>query len=127
MIIYWIYFCLAFFFYHGATALVGQGLLITEDSWSYSDTPHSVGLVWTSAQPDPQTSTWHHTTLKTDFHAPDGIRNHNLSKQAAADRRVATGIGYIWLNNLKYIGRRKYFFYLNTNILTSLWDFLSKT
>jgi hypothetical protein len=27
-------------FYCGATALVDQGLLIVEDSWSHSDTPH---------------------------------------------------------------------------------------
>jgi len=27
-----------FFFYHGAMALVGQGLLIVEDSWSHSNT-----------------------------------------------------------------------------------------
>ena len=35
---------------------VGQGLLIIEDSWSHSDTPHSVGLLWTSDQPDAETS-----------------------------------------------------------------------
>jgi len=27
---------------------MGQGLLIVEDSRSHSDTPHSVGLLWTS-------------------------------------------------------------------------------
>jgi len=37
-----------FFFYYGATAPVGQGLLIFEDSRSHSDTPHSIGLLWTS-------------------------------------------------------------------------------
>jgi len=36
---------------------VGQGLLVIEDSWSHSDTPHSVGLLWTSDQPDAQIST----------------------------------------------------------------------
>ena len=46
-----------FFFYHGATALGDQGLLIVEDSISHSDTPHSVGLLWTSDQPDAETST----------------------------------------------------------------------
>jgi len=29
-------------------SLVGQGLLIIEASRSHSDTPHSVGLLWTS-------------------------------------------------------------------------------
>ena len=48
---------LPLFFYHGATVLVGQGLLIVEDSWSHSDTLHSVGLLWTSDQPDAETST----------------------------------------------------------------------
>jgi hypothetical protein len=32
--------------------LVGQGLVIIEDSLSYSDTPQSVGLLWTNDQPD---------------------------------------------------------------------------
>ena len=30
--------------------LNGQGLLITENSLSHSDTPHSIGLLWTSDQ-----------------------------------------------------------------------------
>ena len=46
-----------FFFYQGATALVGQGLLIIEDSRLLLDTPRSVGLLWTSDQPDPETYT----------------------------------------------------------------------
>ena len=46
---------------------VDQGLLI-EDSLSNSDTSHSVGLLWTSDQPDAETSTWPHTTLTTDRH-----------------------------------------------------------
>jgi hypothetical protein len=37
--------------------LVGQGLLIIEASRSNSDTPHSVGLLWTSDQPEAETST----------------------------------------------------------------------
>jgi hypothetical protein len=57
-----------FLFYYAATAPVGQGLLIVEDSWSHSDTPHSVGLLWTSDQTDVETSTWQHTTLTTDRH-----------------------------------------------------------
>jgi hypothetical protein len=35
-----------------------QGLLTVEDSWSQLDTSHSVGLLWTSDQPDAETSTW---------------------------------------------------------------------
>ena len=36
---------------------VGQGLLIIEDLLLHSDTPHSVGLLWTSDQPVAETST----------------------------------------------------------------------
>ena len=46
--------------------LVDQGLLITEASRSHSDTPHSVGLLWTSDQPDAEASTWQRTTLTRD-------------------------------------------------------------
>jgi hypothetical protein len=43
--------------------LVGHGVLIIEASRSHSDIPHSVGLLWTSNQPDAETSTLQHTTL----------------------------------------------------------------
>jgi len=36
---------------------VDQGLLTVEASRSHSHTPHSVGLHWTSDQPDAETST----------------------------------------------------------------------
>ena len=41
-------------FSHGSTVLVALGLLY-EVSRSHLDTPHSVGLPWTSDQPDAQT------------------------------------------------------------------------
>jgi hypothetical protein len=37
--------------------LGGLGRLIVDASRSYLDTPHSVGLLWTSDQPVAQTST----------------------------------------------------------------------
>jgi hypothetical protein len=37
--------------------LVGQGLLLIEPSRSHSETPHSVGLVWTNDRPVAETST----------------------------------------------------------------------
>jgi hypothetical protein len=37
--------------------LVSQGLLIIEASRSHTDTPHSVGFLWTSDQPVAETST----------------------------------------------------------------------
>ena len=42
---------------YGANSLLGQGLLIIENSQSHSDTPHSVGLPWKSDQLDAETST----------------------------------------------------------------------
>ena len=44
------------------------------------DTPQSVGLLWTSDQVVAETSTWQHTTLTTNMHAPGGIRTHDLSR-----------------------------------------------
>jgi hypothetical protein len=39
-------------------ALVSQGLLTLEASRRHSDTPQSVGLLWTSDQPDADNSTY---------------------------------------------------------------------
>jgi hypothetical protein len=76
----------AFIFFMAQQPLLGQGLLIIEASRSHLDTPHSVGLFWTSDQPDAETSTWQHTTLTRDIHpCLGGIRTRNPSKQEAAD------------------------------------------
>jgi len=45
---------------------VGLGLLIVEVSRSHSDTPHSVGLLWTSDLPFAENCTWQHTILTGD-------------------------------------------------------------
>jgi len=55
-------------------------LLIIEVSGSHSVTPHSVGLLWTSDQPD---NTQH--SQKTDIHLRGGNRTRIPSKRAAAD------------------------------------------
>ena len=44
-------------FLHGSTSPVGLGFLIVKVSTSHSDTPHSVGLLWTSDRPVAETST----------------------------------------------------------------------
>jgi len=44
---------------------VDQSILTVEAARSQSDTPHLVGLLKTSDQPDAETSTWH-TTLTRD-------------------------------------------------------------
>ena len=97
-------------FYHGQQPPVGQGLLIVEASRSHSDTPHSVGLLWTGDQPYAETSTRQHTTPTTDFHAPCGIRTHNPSKRAAADLRLRPGSHW---DRLDYL--------LKTRILMNSW------
>jgi hypothetical protein len=66
-------------------AVVGQGFLIIKALLSPSKTRHPVGLLWTSDEPDAETYTLQHTTLRTEFYAPGGIRNPNPSKRAAAD------------------------------------------
>jgi hypothetical protein len=47
----------SFFIFRVLTAPMGLGLLIFKVSRSHSDTPHSVGLLWKSDQPDVETST----------------------------------------------------------------------
>jgi len=65
--------------------------LITEDSRSYSDTPHSVRLLWTSDWPGAEISTWQPTTLTrhththTHIHGHCKIRTRISSKRAVAD------------------------------------------
>ena len=71
----------------GATHLMGQGLLIIEASQSHLNAPHSVGILWTSDQPDAETTSLQHTTFAKYRHlCPDGIRNCNLSYRAEIRR-----------------------------------------
>jgi len=66
--------------------LVGQGLLIIEASRSYSDTPHSVGLLWMTDVPVAQTSTCttHNTHKWLTSIGSGGIRTRIPSKRAAS-------------------------------------------
>jgi hypothetical protein len=50
------------------------------------DTPHWVGLLWTSDQPDADTSTWQHTTHKRDRHLCSR-RDSNPQSQQDSGRR----------------------------------------
>jgi hypothetical protein len=56
--------------------------------WFLDHTPQSVGLIWTSDQLVAETSTWQHTTLKTNIYALGGIRNNDLSRRAVVDLRL---------------------------------------
>ena len=69
--------------------LVGQGLLFNGASRAHSDTPHWVGLLWTSDQPVAKTYNTQHSQ-ETGIHATGGFRTRNLSKRAAADPRLKT-------------------------------------
>jgi len=62
--------------------------LLCEVPRSQSDTPQLAGLLWTRDQPVIVPSTWQHTTLTTDIHAPGEIRTHNSRKGAAIDPRI---------------------------------------
>jgi hypothetical protein len=74
------------------------------------DTPHWVGLLWVSDQPDAESSLPDNTrhSQQTNIHAPGGIRTHNLSSRAAAvpclrprghwNRRVRR-YSLIWIHN----------------------------
>jgi hypothetical protein len=79
--------------------LLGQGLLIIESSRSYTDTPHSVGFLWASDQPDAETSSWQHKvhTGQTCM-APAGFKPAipaNERSQTHALDRAATGLGVV--------------------------------
>jgi len=65
----WAHYITCFFFCHASTALVDLGLFC-EVRRSYSDTPHSIGLLWTSDRLVVQTSTWQHTTLTRQIFLP---------------------------------------------------------
>jgi len=69
---------------------MGKGLLIIGDLRSHSDTPQSVGLLWTSDQLVAETSTWQQTTLITD-RLPCPRRDSKPQSQQA--NVAATGIG----------------------------------
>jgi hypothetical protein len=67
--------------------LVGQGLLIIGSSRSHSDTPHSVGILWTSDQPGVEASTLLHTALTRDRHSCPR-RDWKPHSQQASGRRL---------------------------------------
>ena len=83
------------FLSHGSTALVGLGLLIIEVSRSYSDTSHSVGLLWKSDRPGEETSTWQHTPSQQTSMPPAGFEPAipaSERPQTHASDRVTTAI-----------------------------------
>jgi len=56
---------------YGVTAPIGPGPPHSRGFYiTHNDASQSVGLLWTSDQLVSETSTWQHTTLTTDRHAP---------------------------------------------------------
>jgi hypothetical protein len=78
--------------------LISQGLLIIEASRSHSDTPHSVGLLWTREKPDAETAYYTHKRqiFMTPAEFEPAIPASERPKTHALDR-AATGIRYIIL------------------------------
>ena len=73
----------------GATAPSGPGPPHSRGfQITHNDAPQSVGLLWTSDQLVAETSTWQHTSFVTEFHAPGGIRTHNLSRRTVPELRL---------------------------------------
>jgi hypothetical protein len=80
--------------------LAGQSLLIIEALLSYSDTPQSVGILWTRDRLVAQTSTCQQTTLTRDGTSMSqaGFETKipaNERPQTQALNREAIGIGYV--------------------------------
>jgi hypothetical protein len=67
---------------------------------SHSDTPKSVGLLWSRDRPVAGTSSWRHTTITADRHpcfSSDGIQTRNVTNERPQTHDfdcAATGIGY---------------------------------
>jgi hypothetical protein len=78
--------CILFYIFNGATAVSGPGPPHYRGFRSFSGTPHSVGLLWTSDIPDAETSIWQHThSRQTDIHATGAVRTRNSSNRVAVE------------------------------------------
>ena len=76
------------YIYISCGAAAQRGSWPPHSSWgfeiTYNDAPQSLELLWMHDQRVAEISTWQ----QTNFHAPDGIRTHNLSRRAAVDLRL---------------------------------------
>ena len=67
-------------------SLVSQSLLIPEASQSHSEASRFVGFLWTSDQPDAETSTWQHPTVAR-YRYPCPWRDSNPQSQQRSGGR----------------------------------------
>ena len=77
-----------FFLFMVQRVLVSQDLLITEASRSHSDTPHSVGLLWTSDRPGAKTT---HSSHKKETSMRPADSNPQSQPAAAISRLRSRG------------------------------------
>jgi hypothetical protein len=78
----------------GRHSLVSQGIFIFEASRLHSDTPHSIGHLWTSTKPDAET--WQQAHKRKTSMPPAGFEPTVPASelpQTHALERAATGIG----------------------------------
>jgi hypothetical protein len=97
-------------FFYGSTAISAPGPLIIEASRSHSDTPHSVGLLSTSDQPDVGTLPVNtQKSQETGIKAPGGIRTRNPTKSERPQTtpRANTGVGHL----VSYSVIKKFLYY----------------
>ena len=94
---------LMLFIFHDSTALVGLGRHLVQVSRSHSDTPHSVGLLWTSIGPSqrPLPDNTHNTHKKRTSMPPAGFEPAIPASERPQTHvldRAATGIGTNFTN-----------------------------
>jgi hypothetical protein len=78
---------------HCAQPMGGQGLFVFEAERSRSETRHSPGLLWTSDQPDAETSYYTQHSQETDIYAPCGIRTSNPTSERQQTHALERGRG----------------------------------
>jgi len=64
--------------------LVSKTLFINNASWEHSNTPHWVTVLWTSDQPDKETSSTWQYSKQTGLQASSGIRTRSPNKRTAS-------------------------------------------
>jgi hypothetical protein len=86
---------LLYIIFHDATAHYGPGPPYYRGFTSHSDKSHSAGLLWTSDQPDAETSTWQGITLTRDRHLFSRVRLCERSQTHALDGTATRIVEYL--------------------------------
>ena len=89
------------YIFHGATAPTGQGPPHYR-GFTNTDTPHSVGHLWTRDQPDAKTSTWQHTTSATERHPYPQLDSNPQFRKASCRKPTPRPRGH-WDRPFRYL------------------------